>query len=821
MKNNLQLTALAVAFGCVSAFAQSGKLHTKGGVAAKIAANNGPAENTAHYPNRGCGTGVPSDVWEQQFQKQIAEFLKNQTNANGKAEMINYTIPVIIHVIHGGQPAGTYPNLAQGQLNSQITVLNADYGGTGLNVGNYPATAFQAYASSSVALSASLSAANKDGLNRVAIANTNVQFCLATKDSLGNTLVEPGIERISYISKGWANPTSFGSIATFQNFIDNTVKPQTIWNVRKYLNMWVTDENIGAVGLLGYATFPVATGLAGLGAPFGSSTTDGFWAYARCIGSNVIFPGGVYDPTYNKGRTCTHEIGHWLGLRHVWGDGGVRCGATDYCVDTPPQYGTTGPPAGCYYGNPVYPANANLCTRPDGTAGASVKNLNGDMFMNFMDYTDDPSMYMFTTDQRTRIQTAMANSPYRNQLGLAGLCTAGAATPAVSAFNMTTTACKNAAVSVTNTSTGNPTPTFTWSSNPLGASYNPNANATNPLITFTANGTYTVSLAASNPTLSTSTKVITISTCTTATPCNDTLTNFKNTDTLMALLSGTANPGYVAGNNGYGDLAKAEWYSSTGLVGNSKIVGGIILFYRHQTATIGTHGASNMVISVYNGTNVGGGGPTGASLGNYTVSPNTAIAVTPTTGVTYCGNPGLAFTNAIIRPFSFNFATAINIGADFLMSVKLPTVAGDTAAIFMTSGKTAAVSTAWEQWSDLSWNQFNDGTANSWQLNSSIAVLPKIACILGVYNPNGISGNIAVFPNPSNGIFNFAVTMPQPSDLNITVTNQLGQQVYSKIERNIGNAIIGLDLSHLAKGIYFANIIDSSGDKVTKKIIIE
>lgn len=847
MKKNLQLTALGIALAISSLSAQNGK---SGAIKTPVAgkpyavgalnsATTGSEKTVAgpdgapivRYPNRGCGTGVPDLAWEMQFQKQIQEYLAANTMSNGKIQAANYTIPVIIHVIHTGQAVGTYPNLQQGQLNSQIAVLNADYGGTGFNSGNYPATAFTAWASNSVALSASLTAANKDANGRVAIANCNVQFCLATKDTLGNTLTEPGIERINCLTMSAALTSTFSSknpaasvytnTAKFQDFIDNYIKKNTIWNVTKYLNMWVTDEQ-SAVGLLGYATFPVGSTNTGLSAPYGSATTDGFWAYAKAIGSISIFPGGTYDPTYKYGRTCTHEIGHWLGLRHIWGDGG-QCGATDYCVDTPPQKGTTGPPAGCYYGTPTYPSNANTCTRPDGPSSASVKNLNGDMFMNFMDYTDDPAMYMFTTDQRTRIQTTMANSPYRKLMGTHGLCSVAASTP-TAALNIAASGCAGTGVTPTNNSNGSPTPTYTWSTNPsTGVTYSPNNTATQPAITFANPGTYTVTVLASNTSgTSTASQTIAITSCTAAMACNDTLSNLKNTDTLTlyTLSSSTACPGggYFAGNNCYGDKEKAEWYNSTGLVSSAKVVGGIVIFFRN--GTVGTRGTGNVTFKLYNGNNTSG--PSGAAINTYVNTlTNIISSTTATTNVSYCGDPGLAFSSAIMRPYSFNFATPTTITGDFIMSVVVPTTSNDTIAIMHNSGLNGQTSsTAWEMWSDNTWHGFDD--TNGWGTNTSLAILPKIACITtGISDPNGISHNVAVFPNPSNGMFNFAVTMPKASDLQFTVINNLGQIVHTKTEKSVTNSIIGMDLSHLAKGIYHVTITDNNGDKSTHKLVIE
>lgn len=124
----------------------------------------------------------------------------------------------------------------------------------------------------------------------------------------------------------------------------------------KYLNIWVCE--IGG-GILGYAQFPG-----------GPEATDGI-----VIGPNYF---GETSGPYGKGRTATHEIGHWLNLRHIWGDG--PCKFDDYVSDTPSSNGPN-------YGCPTYP---------------TVNCRSADMTMNYMDYTYDSCMYMFTNGQNDR-----------------------------------------------------------------------------------------------------------------------------------------------------------------------------------------------------------------------------------------------------------------------------------------------------------------------------------------------------------------------------------------------------------------------------------
>ena len=119
---------------------------------------------------------------------------------------------------------------------------------------------------------------------------------MAQKNPSGVTLTEPGIDRVNAQTKGFSNPantTGYG-----KTYIDNTIKPATIWDPTKYMNIWVlyiTD------GLLGYATFPTGTGLTGITGN-GTATTDGVVIGHFYFGNTSATP-------YNKGRTATHEVG--------------------------------------------------------------------------------------------------------------------------------------------------------------------------------------------------------------------------------------------------------------------------------------------------------------------------------------------------------------------------------------------------------------------------------------------------------------------------------------------------------------------------------
>jgi hypothetical protein len=408
----------------------------------------------------GCGTPVPTAAWDAWFNQKVEAYKKEQQQH--RSVPVTITIPVIVHVLHGGQSQGIYPNISANQINSQITVLNEDFNGSGYNVGSLAATGFSA----------------------VGAATTNINFCLAQIDPQGNTLVEPGIDRINYNTNGWANPNSFGSANNFQTYMNGTVKPATIWDPTQYFNIWISDVNPSAY-LLGYATFPAGAGLSGLSFNSGTAADDGIWIWSRAFGKV-----GVLDGTYNKGRTAVHEVGHWLGLRHIGGDANNPagdCNATDYCADTPAQKGGFASGAnGQNFGSPSYPLHVGVC-------GSAF----GDMFMNFMDYCDDGALNMFTPNQNERMQTALLNGVFRSQLGTSSmsLCTG---LPFID-FSEGQTGCAEVSAPLDFQTTAQAGSSYSWSAIPAaGVLFLPSSGSSSPSISFPTPGSYTVLVTASN-----------------------------------------------------------------------------------------------------------------------------------------------------------------------------------------------------------------------------------------------------------------------------------------------------------------------------------
>jgi hypothetical protein len=247
------------------------------------------------------------------------------------------TIPVVVHVVSKRDEE----NISNAQVKSQIAALNKDFRATNTDAKNVPSV--------------------WTGL----VADANVQFALATKD--------PNGKATSGITRTTTTRSSFPA--------DDSVKTRSgggiaAWPTGRYLNLWVC--NLGA-GLLGYAQFPG-----------GPARTDGVVILHSAFGTS-----GTAAAPFDLGRTATHEIGHWLNLRHIWGDRN-DCGGTDFVSDTPNAMLPN-------YGSPAFP-HVSCDNGP-----------NGDMFMNYMDYVDDAAMFMFTPGQITRMNATLAGP--RSKIG--------------------------------------------------------------------------------------------------------------------------------------------------------------------------------------------------------------------------------------------------------------------------------------------------------------------------------------------------------------------------------------------------------------------
>ncbi|UAY51111.1 M43 family zinc metalloprotease [Ferruginibacter albus] len=293
---------------------------------------------------------LQSSINKIQQQATTLAFRPTGTAVNDTIPNQIINIPVVIHVLYNTDQQ----NISDAQVLSQMTVLNKDYRRQNADAALTPA-AFRAVA-----------------------ADAKINFCLAQVDPKGRKT--SGIIR------------KFTSTQLFTT--DDAVKyaaqgGDDAWDCTKYLNIWVCNLVSRS---LGYAT-----------PPGGPADRDGV-----VIAYNVFGTTGVLRVPFNKGRTATHEIGHWLGLRHIWGDD--ECG-NDSIPDTPQQETYN-------YGCPSFP-HMSSCS----------PNANGDMFMNFMDFSDDACMNMFTIGQVKVMRALFSKNGVRNSFLTSFQCDSSLASP--------------------------------------------------------------------------------------------------------------------------------------------------------------------------------------------------------------------------------------------------------------------------------------------------------------------------------------------------------------------------------------------------------
>lgn len=281
----------------------------------------------------------------KQAQHIAQQFLKSATSRDNNDTVI--TIPVVVHVLHKGQKQDSGANISDAQVRSQIQVLNECFNNrkqkASDTIGVLPA------------------------MFRSRIADVRIKFCLAMFDDSGN--ITTGITR-----------DSFPDIR--ESALESGIKQQIHWNPAKYLNLYTSDLS-NNLNILGY-TNPLT------GSP---DANDGVVVDYRTVGAAPVNP---FNNKFNLGKTAVHEVGHWLGLYHIF-EGGCAGMTPESCdtagdrvCDTPPQYEAA-------YGSPNLARNSCHESPVDET----------DLAVDYMDYVDDASLLMFTIGQSDKMRAVL------------------------------------------------------------------------------------------------------------------------------------------------------------------------------------------------------------------------------------------------------------------------------------------------------------------------------------------------------------------------------------------------------------------------------
>jgi len=675
----------------------------------------------ARFPQRGS-----LEEFEQALLRKMEVMRLRGNSARTMAGVVS--IPIIVHIVHNGEGIGTGTNLSLAQVQAQIEVLNEDF----------------------------RRKAGTPGYNTSPVgADVEIEFCLSPVDESGNTMAEPGIDRIDGNKPDWS-----------RDQIENQLKPTTIWNPNLFYNIWTVKFAASDANLLGYAQFPDQTGLQGI--PDNSpASTDGVVVRYQSFGSvdKGNFP--VMQAPYNKGRTLSHETGHWFGLRHIWGDG--VC-ADDFVPDTPTQRTSS---TGC--------PNSLSCN-----------DVTPAMVQNYMDYSNDACMNIFTIGQKNRMLAALEISPRRMSLIQANLCSPAVADVPTANFVASKQQCVllGSELEFTDLSTNFPTE---WIWEFEGG--DPNiSNARNPKVTYNTPGIFKVTLTATNS-IGSSIPLVKEGYITVSEEglCNE-LTNFEAGYTPSNLkLSQFGNyTGYLTGHNSEKSQAFAEFFDNS--CGYSYISGAKVRFGKIKLAN--EDAKVNVVVWSARGAQ---GGP------NPVIERKEVLFKQIQEDI----------INDRVTTVTFDRLTPIFSRA-FHVGVEIDSTAGDTLAITSSANGEATNATSWVQNKSGKWNLFTIafganiamdiepivGANPSVQVSASkTLVYPGEEVVL-----NGHGASIFVWDADDGSVENFAgpqlVVNPTKQTTYTTIGSGLelcSDTTYTTIY--IRDAIVGVEETSLAAGI--------------------
>jgi hypothetical protein len=640
----------------------------------------------------------------------IGNYLSN--NASRDSRNIIITIPVVFHVIYNGQPIGTGLNISAAQIQSQIAVLNECY-----RLRNSDTSAIPPWFQGRQA-------------------DIEIEFCLATFDTAGSPT--SGITR--------------HSIANTNNF-DTDIKPITQWAPSKYLNIWTT--NLGNT-LLGYATPP---GLF----PWNQ---DGVVLDFRHVGKA---PDNPYSSTHDQGRTCVHEVGHWLNLFHTFQDSCVgmtpqTCNLQgDFICDTPPEKEAT-------FGQPNLLQNTCHETPVD----------ENDMWMNYMDYADDDQMHLFTHDQRDVIRATLSTSRLSLQSSLG-------CTNAFNSFSFSGTVVD----ATTNTPVANARVLFDGQED-FEALADGNGNFTIPALIddyydiYAGKWGYNTSLFATHTALNSGSGGITIA---------------------------------IENHHYYDDFTfDYNWTktatASSGFWTRSIPVG---TFYQSEPAAPSLDAQDDFTLKCFVTGNIGGNAATDD------VDNGTATLISPVFDLTGFNDPYLRYERWFYDGSQSSNTPDDNMVFKINNGQGTSTIESVDASIAPTN-KWIQKTFRLNDYTTLTNNMrliIDVNDANNGNPNIVEGGLDKFEIKEGVFssitNLENEFVQATIYPNPSTGLALLQFTLSEPGSTILKVNNTMGEQVVLKqLESTRGSNTVSLDFSIQPAGIYFVSLQGQHSEKTLK-----